>query len=65
MKCPNCEFETDDHVCPECGTTIVSDVDDKIDALVEGASIPNLASLFKQGKKRGLIKPAREYGQTA
>jgi len=65
VKCPNCEHETDDAVCPECGTTIVSVVDDTMDSLVESASVPNLAALFKQGKKRGLIKAQQDYGQTA
>lgn len=63
MKCPNCEFETDEPVCEECGTTIVSDPDDTMDALVEQASIPNLATLFKAGKKRGLIRPTSMYGE--
>jgi hypothetical protein len=62
MKCPNCEEESDDKVCPNCGTTIVSDPDDTIDTLVQQASIPSLATLFRQGKQAGLIKPAQEYG---
>lgn len=65
MKCPNCDHETDEKVCENCGTTIVSDVDETMDAMVQQASIPNLASLFKAGKKAGLIKPVAEYGQTA
>jgi hypothetical protein len=66
MKCPNCDHETDEPVCENCGTTIVSEVDETMDALVQQASIPNLASLFRQGKQRGLIKPVTEYGgQTA
>lgn len=65
MKCPNCDHETDESVCENCGTTIVSVVDETIDSLVEAASIPNLASLFRAGKKRGLIKATQEYGQSA
>lgn len=62
MKCPNCDHETDESVCEHCGTTIVSVVDDTMDALVEAASIPNLASLFRQGKQRGLIGAMTNYG---
>lgn len=65
MKCPNCEHESDDDVCPECGTTIMSDPADSLDTLVAQASIPNLAALFKAGKQAGLIQPGQEYGQTA
>lgn len=40
----------------------VSDLDTKMDTLVEAASIPNLAALFQKGKDAGLIKPGVEYG---
>ena len=65
MECPNCKHESDEDVCPECGTTIVSDPNDKIEELVQAASIPDLADLFRQGKARGLIKATKEYGQSA
>jgi hypothetical protein len=56
-ECPNCKHENEagEEVCSECGHQIVSGVDDTMDQLIEAASIPNLASLFRQGKKRGLI----------
>lgn len=38
--------------------------DDDLDTLVAKASRPNLASLFKAGKEKGLIKPTQEYGHT-
>jgi len=63
MKCPNCDHVTDEQVCENCGTQIVSVADDTMDAMVQAASIPNLASLFKAGKKRGLIKPTSAYGE--
>lgn len=44
----------------------MSEVDDKIeDALIEAASVPDLATLFKRGKDAGLIQPARDYGHPA
>lgn len=64
-ECPNCKHESNEDVCPECGHQIVSVVDDTMDQLIEAASIPNLASLFRQGKKRGLITPMKDYGHTA
>lgn len=41
--------------CPE------HPVEQDLDHLVERASIPNLATLFQQGKEKGLIKPGKEY----
>lgn len=64
MKCPNCDEITDDDVCPQCGTTIVSDPDAKLDELVERASRPSLATLFTTAQKRGLIQPTQQYGNT-
>lgn len=68
MKCPNCEEETEHDVCEHCGTQVVSVVDDTMeseDEMIAAASIPSLATLFRQGKKRGLIKAMQDYGQTA
>lgn len=61
MKCPNCDKHTEETVCPECGTQVLSEETDTMDALVEQASIPNLAALFQAGKKKGLIKPVQAY----
>lgn len=79
MTCPNCSkemtYDGADAVCPACGwrdldviqldEPIVSDPADTLDSLVQQASIPNLASLFKQGKKAGLIQPGQEYSNIA
>jgi len=66
MKCPNCDEVSDLDVCEHCGTQIVSVVNDTVeDEMIAAASVPSLASLFRQGKKRGLIKPMQDYGQTA
>ena len=35
--------------------------DTKMDEMIERASIPNLASLFKKGKDSGLLKPQQDY----
>lgn len=43
----------------------VSDPDARLDELVESASVPNLAALFQQGKKAGLLKPTTGYGENA
>lgn len=61
MICPNCKNETDDSVCEACGTVLVSDPDAMMEALVEAASIPSLATLYREGKKRGLIEAAQDY----
>jgi hypothetical protein len=41
----------------------VSVVTDTLDSLVQAASVPNLASLFKRGKDAGLITPITGYGE--
>ena len=43
----------------------VSDPDARLDELVESASVPNLATLFKRGKDAGLLKPTTGYGENA
>ena len=43
----------------------VSVADDRLDELVEQASVPNLATLFKRGKDAGLLKPTTGYGENA
>lgn len=35
--------------------------EDNLDQMVQAASVPNLASLFRKGKERGLIKAQQEY----
>lgn len=61
MKCPNCDIETEEDVCPECGTQVLSVSEDTLDALVEKASLPNLAAMFKKGQDLGLIKATQAY----
>lgn len=41
------------------------DIETVEDELVAQASIPNLAALFGQAKKAGLIKPVQDYGNPA
>lgn len=41
------------------------DNEDELDQLVQRASVPSLASLFKKGKEAGLIQPGKEYGHTS
>jgi hypothetical protein len=40
----------------------VSVVDDRLDQMVQQASIPNLATLFKRAKDAGVITTGKEYG---
>jgi hypothetical protein len=43
----------------------VSVADDTMDNLIQRASVPNLATLFKRGQQAGLLKPGKDYGDTA
>lgn len=49
----------DGGLCSVCAE--VSAPDDRLDSLVQAASIPNLATLIKRGKDKGLIKPTVGY----
>jgi len=42
----------------------LSEGDEKLDALVQQASTPNLASLLRKGKESGLIRPVQQYGDS-
>lgn len=42
--------------CPECRNE-----EAQLDEMIESTSTPNLASLFKKAKKKGLIKATQEY----
>lgn len=63
-RCDECQLDTELDICPDCGA-VLSDEDGKMEALIQSASIPNLASLFQAGKDRGLIKASAEYGNPA
>lgn len=54
-------FVDDDNVRHPIINPVVSDPSDTLDQLVQKASTPNLASLFKQGQAAGLIKPTEGY----
>lgn len=43
----------------------VSVADDSLDSMVQAASIPSLATLFKRGKEAGLLKGVTHYGEHA
>ena len=43
----------------------VSVDESSLDRMVEAASVPNLAALFKRGKEAGLLKPTTGYGENA
>lgn len=61
--CENCGFDNSDGSLTEAEK--VSVAEDKMDAMVKAASVPNLAALFKNAKKKGLIQPTQEYTATA
>ena len=46
------------------GGTVSADTD-SMDQMVQAASIPNLATLFRRGKEAGLLKPTTGYGENA
>ena len=43
----------------------VSVADDSMDTLIQQASVPNLATLFRKAKEAGVIGPVSVYGEGA
>ena len=46
-------------------TEAVSVADDTLDQLIQQASVPNLATLFRRAKEAGVIGPVSVYGEGA
>jgi len=61
MFCPECRRMWQG-TCPTHGR-VVSVVDDSLDLMVQAASAPNLASLFRAAKASGAITAGKEYGE--
>jgi hypothetical protein len=64
-RCSRCKDEDDLFVCTSCGRNEVSVLDatvDPMDSMVQAASIPNLATLFKRAKDAGLTVSGTDYG---
>jgi hypothetical protein len=60
--CRRCGGTVKDEVCTNCGEGIVSVADDSLDLLVQAASVPDLAVLFKRAKDAGVIGAVSNYG---
>lgn len=41
----------------------VSVADDTMDQMIQRASTPNLAMLFRRGQQAGLLQPGKAYGE--
>ncbi len=51
--------------CPNCSSDPVSAPDDILDQMIQGASVPDLASLMRKAKDQGVIGPVSVYGEGA
>lgn len=56
------DHDEEDSTCPRCGRHPLSEAEDRLDHMVEAASVPSLATLFRAGLQSGLIKPGFQYG---
>jgi predicted amidophosphoribosyltransferase len=63
--CKACRKFYGEDTCPRCGTPEESEAADNMDELVQAASVPSLASLFKKAKKAGVIDAVQNYGEGA
>lgn len=63
--CKFCDLTFSNDVCPRCGSggSTVSVADERLDSLVQAASVPNLADLFRKAKATGAIAPMAAYGE--
>lgn len=69
MNCSTCGNTWDggdlvNGLCPDClgrSARPAQISDDALDQLVERASVPNLAGMYKRAKEQGFITPAPAY----
>lgn len=64
-RCDQCSFgysESKDK-CPRCGATNPAAEPDTMDQLIQQASVPNLASLFRKARETGVIGAVSVYGE--
>lgn len=66
MTCTHCNTVNpeDSTNCSSCGAPL-SEATDSLDSLVQAASVPNLASLFRKAKETGVIGSVSVYGESA
>jgi len=60
--CGHCGQQYAGEFCLHNGEGKVSVADDSLDQMVQAASIPNLASLFRRAKETGAIGAVSVYG---
>lgn len=63
-QCPQCGWLGNVH-SPTCTRAIVSVADDSLDPMIEAASVPNLATLFRRAKDKGVIGSVSNYGEAS
>lgn len=59
-RCTECNGEIVGSTCTSCGMSVV---DASLDSMVQAASVPNLASLFRRAKDAGVLGPVSNYGE--
>lgn len=69
-NCPECIGASDaalleDYEISPADQEAMSEVEDRMDTMIQAASTPTLATLFKRGKEAGLLKPVTGYSDTA
>ena len=60
-RCANCKTQFTGVICPRCGDAFVSVSTDSLDSMVEAASVPNLAAMFRAAKAMGAIGAVSVY----
>ncbi len=66
ILCPGCnQMYPANSACPNCGSDTVSATEARMDSMIQGASVPDLASLMRKAKDQGVIGPVSVYGEGA
>lgn len=65
IRCDQCSYGYAEgkSKCPRCGSTNATAEPDNMDQLIQQASVPNLASLFRKAKEAGVIGAVSVYGE--
>ena len=65
--CSTCGLKHRHDECPRCHPqvqqAVVSVADDTLDSMVQAASTPSLATLFRRAKDQGVISGVTVYGE--
>lgn len=62
-RCAKCGGNYTEVHCPRCVSPTKTEPSSNLDQLIQDASVPSLATLFRKAKEAGAIGPVSVYGE--